>query len=68
MPKMKHVSMNRPFVLQQIYSGSDQNNRKKVIQFALVFMLFNKREPMIDHEDFRPLYDFLKLKNILKKH
>ncbi len=61
-----YVLMNHPFILQQAEGGNDQNNKKKVIQ--LIFMLFNKKEPMIDHEDSKPLYDFLKLKSNLKKH
>jgi hypothetical protein len=30
-------------------------------------MLLDKRKPMINYEDFRTLYDFLKLKNNPKK-
>jgi hypothetical protein len=30
--------------------------------------MLDKREPMTNYEDFRTLYDFLKLKNNPKKH
>jgi len=40
-----YVLMNHPSILQQIQGGSDQNNKKKVIQFASIFMLFNKENP-----------------------
>jgi hypothetical protein len=40
-----YVSMNHPSILQQVQGGSDQDNKKKVIQFASIFMLFNKRNP-----------------------
>lgn len=31
-------------------------------------MLLNKRKPMSNYEDFKPLFSFLNLKNNLKKH
>jgi hypothetical protein len=40
-----YVLMNHPSILQQIQGGNDQNNKKKVIQFASIFMLFNKENP-----------------------
>jgi hypothetical protein len=30
---------------------------------AIVFSLLNKGKPMIDYEDFQPLYEFLKLRS-----
>jgi len=63
-----YVSMNHPYALQYVQGGSDQSNKKKVIQFTLIFMLFSKGKPMVNYEDFKPLYDFLKLKKNPKKH
>jgi hypothetical protein len=33
-----------------------------------ICMLLDKRKPMTNYEDFKTLYDFLKLKNNPKKH
>jgi hypothetical protein len=57
-----------PFVEYQVQVGNDKKSRKKVIQFASIFMLFSKGKPMTNYEDFRHFYDFLKFKNNLKKH
>ncbi len=40
-----YVPMNHPSILQQVQVGNNQDNKKKVIQFASIFMLFNKRNP-----------------------
>jgi len=52
--------------LEQVQGGVEQDIKVKVIQFAFVFMLFNKGKPMSKYEDFKPLFNFLKLKNNLK--
>jgi hypothetical protein len=68
MSKMKHVSMNWHSILEQVQGGGEQNNKIKLIQFAFIFMLFNKGKPMVDYEGFKPLFSFLKLKKHPKKH
>ncbi len=62
MPKMKHGSMNWPFILEQIQGGGEQNNKRKVMQITSIFMLLNKGKRMVDYEYFKPLFSFLKLK------
>jgi hypothetical protein len=42
--------------------------QKKVDTICIYFMLFNKGKPMVDYEDFKPLFSFLKLKKNPKKH
>lgn len=37
--EMAHVFMNWPFILEQVPSGGEQNDKRNVIQFAFVFML-----------------------------
>jgi len=42
-------------------------DKRKLVQFALILSLLGKGKPMIDYEDFKPLFEFLKLRFIPKK-
>jgi len=43
-------------------------DKKKFVQFAFILSLLGKGKLMIDYEDFKPLFKFLKLRFIPKKH
>jgi len=43
-------------------------DKKKLVQFAFILTLLSKGKPMIDYEDFKPLFEFLKFQFIPKKH
>ncbi len=70
MNETTYVSMSHPIVLRIIKGENDQNNRQKVIQFASIqlnvtyYMKTNDQR----HEDFKPLFEFLKLKNNPNKY
>ncbi len=63
-----YVLMIQLSVLEHVQGGVEQDIKRKVIQFAFVFMLFNKGKPMTKYEDFKPLFSFWKLKKNLKNH
>ncbi len=42
MSKMKHVSMNWHSILEQIQGGGEQNNKRKLIQFAFILCYSTK--------------------------
>jgi hypothetical protein len=44
------------------------NHKKKLIQFASIFLLLNKGKLMTNYESFKVLFDFLTLKKNSKKH
>ncbi len=43
-------------------------DKQKLVQFAIIFSLLSKGKSMTDYEDFQPLFKFLKLWSIPKKH
>lgn len=61
------VLKNWPFIFQQIWSGGEWDNKKKIIQFASIFVLLRKGKSIIDYEDCWLLFNFLKPKCFLKK-
>ncbi len=63
-----YVLMTQSSILEHVQGGVEQDIKRKVIQFAFVFMLFNKGKPMTKYEDLKSLFTFLKLKNNLKNH
>jgi hypothetical protein len=64
----KFVSMNWPYILKQVQGGFERENKRKVIQFAFIFMFLAKGKPMTNYKNLRRLYEFFKLKNTPKKH
>ncbi len=52
----KFVSMNCPSVLKQVQGGFERENKRKVIQFASIFMLLAQGKPMTNYKDLWPLY------------
>jgi len=54
--------------LEWVQGEGEQDNKRKVIRFAYIFMLLNKQKPMINYKDFKPFFSFLNLKNNPKKH
>jgi hypothetical protein len=48
-------------VFQQLSLCQAMEDKEKLVQFAIVFNLLSKGKPMIDYEDFQPLFKFLKL-------
>ncbi len=49
--------------LQQLNSGQAVDDKWKFVQFATIFNLLNKGKPMINYEDFQPLYEFIKFRS-----
>jgi hypothetical protein len=64
MQKMKLLVFN----YQQLDLRQVAEDKKKLVQFTSIFSLLSKGKPMIDYEDFKPLFEFLKLRSIPKKH
>jgi len=53
----------------KVQNGFERENKRKVIQFASIFMLLVEGRPMTNYKDLWPLYhEFLKLKNTFNKH
>ncbi len=57
------VQLSITIVLQQLNSGQAMEDKWKFVQFANIFNLLNKGKPMINYEDFQPLYEFLKFRS-----
>jgi len=55
-------------VFQQFSLCQAIEDKEKLVQFAIVFNLLSKGKPMIDYEDFQPLFKFLKLWSMPRKH
>jgi hypothetical protein len=47
-------------IFQQLNLSDVMEDKQKFIQFAIVFNLLTKGKPMTSHEDFKPLFKFLK--------
>jgi len=43
-------------------------DKSKLVQFAFIFSLLSKGKSMIDYENFKPLFEFLKFQSIPEKH
>jgi hypothetical protein len=46
-------------IFQQLNLSDVMENKQKLIQFAIVFNLLTKGKPMINYENFKPLFKFL---------
>ncbi len=57
------IQLSTTTILQQLNSGQVVKDKWKFVQFATIFKLLNKGKPMINYEDFQPLYEFLKFQS-----
>ncbi len=62
-----HVQLLITIVLQHLCFGQAMENKQKLVQFTSIFTLLSKCKPMIDYEDFQPLFKFLKIQYVPRK-
>jgi hypothetical protein len=56
------------FVLQQVDNVDVGENQCKIVQFTIFFYVLENGQPMVEYEYLKPLFEFLKVKNLPKKH
>jgi hypothetical protein len=56
------IQLSTTTIHQQLNSGQVMEDKWKFVEFATIFNLLSKGKPMINYEDFQPLYQFLKFR------
>jgi len=54
-------------ILQGVGNVVARENWCKIVQFATFFHVLENGEPMVEYEYLKPLFEFLKVKNLPKK-
>jgi hypothetical protein len=62
------LATGRDIVLEQIVAGETLERKKKVIQFACIFILLRDGRPMADYGDMKDLMQYLYVPNCPLKH
>jgi hypothetical protein len=58
----------REFIPTQVAHGVVGENARKVVQFANVLHLLQQGRPLLEYEALKPLFKFLQVPKINKKH
>jgi hypothetical protein len=58
--KIAYAQLSTTIIFQQFDLGQAMENKRRLVHFASIFSLLSKGKPMINHEDFKHLFKFLK--------
>ncbi len=56
-----YVYISTTIILRWLNRVQIMEDKRKFIEFASILNLLSKGKPIINYEDFQPLYEFLKL-------